>query len=88
VASFTSGATGPYDSIQRVSRFANAANNAFGLLSTRTIEVEGGRHQARMLDQGFFGWLCSHVHSTREDTESCPNRDPLLGYPSQLDVNL
>lgn len=62
--------------------FANAANNTFGVLKPETLAVEGGWRDARMLDGEFMGWLCPHVHATKQAAEGCPERESVLGPPS------
>jgi hypothetical protein len=60
--------------------YDRAASNTFGLLREEVFAVEGGWRAARTLDSSFSGWLCPHVHETREDAENCRvDREPLLG---------
>lgn len=56
----------------------NAAGNTFGLLKAEVLAVKGGWRDARMLDGGFCGWLCPHVHGTVREAEECPEKESLL----------
>ena len=59
--------------------FDHTTNNTFGILYPEIMAVEGGFREARIFDGGFDGWLCPHVHATREEAEGCPERESVLG---------
>lgn len=56
----------------------NPGGMTFGLLKAEVLAVDGGWREARILDGGFAGWLCTHVHATVEEAERCPDRASLL----------
>lgn len=65
--------------------FANAAGMTFGLLRSEVLPVEGGWREARILDEGFAGWLCLHVHASAQEAHQCRDeRESVLSYPGRF----
>jgi hypothetical protein len=67
--------------------FDHTARNTFGLLYPKVLAVEGGWREARILDGGFAGWLCRHVHATSQEAENCPEKDSVLAPRSPDDLD-
>ncbi len=72
----------PSDAVRRVEfirrHMANAASMTFGMLDAQVLPVDGGWREARICDGEFAGWLCPHVHATREEAGNCPDRRSML----------
>jgi hypothetical protein len=63
--------------------FANAAGMTFGILKAEALPVEGGWRDARMLNGAFMGWLCPHVHASAQEAAECPEKESILGPPTE-----
>lgn len=87
LAKSASGGSSSSDLCSNCRGFDHAASNTFGLLHPEVLAVEGGWREARILDGGFAGWLCRHVHSTPQEAGNCPEKDSILAprYPDDSD---